>query len=116
MCSSDLAFARTTVGEHYRNATWTDRFAVRRLVPFGIVGMFDFMVQPFVYATVGLPSFRTWRKVRRLPRRLELRRQCARAVLNALLDAGVINRGRIPRPWRRVAGVRRDGTPLPGRT
>lgn len=108
-----LAFARTTVGEHYRKATWTDRFAVRRIVPFGVVGMFDFMVQPFVYATVGLPAFRTWRKVRRLPRRIELRRQCARAVLKALIDAGVIKPGRIPRPWRRVAGVRRDGTPLP---
>jgi P-aminobenzoate N-oxygenase AurF len=107
-----LAFARTTVGEHYRNATWTDRFAVRRIVPLGIVGMFDMMVQPFVYPTVGLPAFRTWRRVRRLPRRVELRRQCARAVLNALIDAGVIKRGRIPRPWRRVAGVRRDGTPL----
>lgn len=107
-----LAFARMTVGEHYRNATWTDRFAVRRIVPFGIVGMFDFMVQPLVYATIGLPAFRTWRKVRRLPRRIELRRQCARAVLNALIDADVIKRGRIPRPWRRVAGVRRDGTPL----
>jgi hypothetical protein len=107
-----LAFARMTVGEHYRNARWTDRFAVRRIVPFGIVGMFDFMVQPFVYATVGLPAFRTWRQVRRLPRRIELRRQCARAVLNALIDADVIKRGRIPRPWRRVAGVGRDGTPL----
>jgi P-aminobenzoate N-oxygenase AurF len=107
-----LAFARMTVGEHYRNARWSDRFAVRRIVPFGIVGMFDFMVQPLVYPTVGLPAFRTWRKVHRLPRRVELRRQCARAVLNALLDADVIKRGRIPRPWRRVAGVRRDGTPL----
>lgn len=107
-----IAFARTTVGEHYRNATWTDRFAVRRIVPFGIVGMFDMMVQPFVYPTVGLPAFRTWRRVRRLPRRLELRRQCARAVLKALIDAGVFKRGRIPRAWRRVAGVRHDGTPV----
>jgi hypothetical protein len=105
-----IAFARTTVGEHYRDATWTDRFAVRWLVPLGIVGMFDMMVQPLVYPTVGLPAFRTWRQVRRLPRRLELRRQCARAVLNALVDAGVFKQGRLPRAWRRVAGVRRDGT------
>src|SRR5437588_6761165 len=33
-----LAFARTTVGEHYRNTTWTDRFAVRHIVPLGILG------------------------------------------------------------------------------
>ena len=108
-----IAFARTTVGEHYRKATWTDKYALRRLVPLGIVAMFDMMVQPFVYPTVGLPAFRTWRQVRKLPRRVELRRQCARAVLNALMDAGVFKRGRIPGRWRRVAGVRRDGTPLP---
>src|SRR5918996_1692558 len=57
-----IAFARTTVGEHYRKATWTDRYALRRLVPLGIVAMFDMMVQPFVYPTVGLPAFQTWRK------------------------------------------------------
>jgi hypothetical protein len=75
--------------------------------------MFDMMVQPFVYRTVGLPALRTWREVRRKPNRVALRRQCARAVLNALLDAGALKKGSIPRPWRRVAGVRRDGTELP---
>ena len=108
-----LAFARTTVGEHYRQATWTDRFAVRRIVPIGIVGMFDMMVQPFVYRTVGLPAIRTWSRVRRQTHRIELRRQCARAVLDALIDSGAIKRGRIPRGWRKVAGVQRDGSPLP---
>jgi hypothetical protein len=106
-----LAFARTTVGEHYRHTTWTDRFAVRWIVPIGIVGMFDMMVQPFVYRTVGLPALRTWLRVRRLPRRVALRQQCARAVLNALVDADVLKRGRIPALWRRVAGVGRDGSP-----
>jgi P-aminobenzoate N-oxygenase AurF len=100
-----LAFARTTVGEHYRRTTWTDRFAVRWIVPLGIVGMFDFMVQPFVYATVGLPPIRTWRRVRRLPRRLELRQQCARAVLDALVAGGVFRPRRVPWLWRRVAGA-----------
>jgi P-aminobenzoate N-oxygenase AurF len=108
-----IAFARTTVGEHWQNATWTDRYAVRRLVPLGIVAMFDMMVQPFVYPTVGLPALQTWRRVRKLPRRVELRRLCVRPVLNALIDAGVFERGRIPGRWRSVAGVRRDGTPLP---
>src|SRR5919106_1008023 len=91
-----IAFARTTVGEHYRDATWTDRFAVRWIVPAGIIGMFDMMVQPLVYPTVGLPAFRTWRRVRRLPRRLELRQQCARAVLKPLMDAGVFKQRGIP--------------------
>ena len=108
-----LAFARTTVGEHYRNTTWTDRFAVRWIVPIGIVGMFDMMVQPFVYATIGLPPLRTWLRVRRLPQRVALRQQCARGVLNALVDAAVVQRGRIPLLWRRVAGVDREGAAQP---
>ena len=108
-----LAFAGTTVGEHYRNTTWTDRFAVRWIVPIGIVGMFDMMVQPFVYATVGLPPLRTWLRVRRLPQRVALRQQCARGVLNALVDAAVVQRGRIPLLWRRVAGVDREGAAQP---
>ena len=108
-----LAFARTTVGEHYRHATWTDRFAVRWIVPIGIAVMFDILVQPFVYATVGLPAVRTWLRVRRQPARIVLRQQCARAVLNALLDADVLKRGRIPCLWRRVAHVARDGTAPP---
>ena len=108
-----LAFARTTVGEHYRNTTWTDRFAVRWIVPIGIVGMFDMMVQPFVYATIGLPPLRTWLRVRRLPQRVALRQQCARGVLNALVDAAVVQRGRIPLLWRRVAGVDRQGAAQP---
>lgn len=104
-----LAFARTTVGEHYRAATITDRFAVHWIVPLGIVGMFDLMVQPLVYRTIGLPAVKTWLAVRKQPSRIELRRQCARAVLSALIDAGVLRRGRVNRAWRAVAGVDRHG-------
>ena len=70
-----LAFARITVGEHAERATPTDRFALRWAVPLGILFMFDLIVQPFVYRTVGLPALRTWWRVRRLPRRIELRQQ-----------------------------------------
>lgn len=98
-----LAFARTTLGEHYAAATWSDRFAVRWIVPLAVLAMFDVtMVQPYVYETVDLPPWRTWRQVRRLPRRAELRRQCSRAVLKALTDAGVFSPGRIPLIWRRT--------------
>lgn len=108
-----IAFARTTVGEHYRRATWSDRAAVRWVVPLGVVAMFDAMVQPLVYRTVGLPAVKTWLAVRRQPQRIELRRQCARAVLAALIDADVVRRGRVNRAWRSVAGVDRRGEPLP---
>jgi len=99
-----IAFARTTLGEHYAAATWSDRFAVRWIVPLAVVAMFDLMmVQPYVYETVGLPAWRTWRQVRRLPRRAELRRQCARTVLKALTDAGVFrSEATLPYPWRRI--------------
>jgi len=91
-----LAFARMTVGEHYRDATWTDRFAVRWIVPIAIVTMFDAIVQPFVYSTVGLPPLRTWLRVRRQPARVALRQECVRAVLAALTDADVFQLGRVP--------------------
>ncbi|MBO2448511.1 diiron oxygenase [Actinomadura barringtoniae] len=99
-----IAFARTTLGEHYAAATWSDRLAVRWIVPLAIVAMFDLtMIQPYVYETVGLPVWRTWRQVRRLPRRVELRRQCARTVLKALTDAGVFRaESTLPYPWRRI--------------
>jgi hypothetical protein len=107
-----IAFARTTVGEHYRHTTWTDRVGVRWVVPLGIVFMFDTIVQPYTYATVGLPPWRTFRRVRRQPKRVALRRHCAQAVLKALVDAGVFKEGRVPLPWRRVAGVDRNGQPV----
>jgi len=106
-----LAFARTTVGEHYPDATWTDRFAVRWVVPIAIVAMFDTIVQPFVYPTVGLPALRTWLRVRRQPARVALRHEGVRAVLRALTDAGVFQLGRVPMFWQYAAAVDRDGAP-----
>jgi hypothetical protein len=109
-----LAFARTTVGEHHARATRTDRFMLDHLVPWGIGGMFDTIVQPFVYETIGLPGWATWKQVAASPPRRALRRQCVRAVLSALVDAGVYRPGRIPSAWRRHAEVDRRGRPLPG--
>ena len=104
-----LAYARTTVGEHYRRSTWTDRFAVRWIAPIAIVAMFDTIVQPFVYPTVGLPALRTWLRVRRQPARVALRQECVRSVLQALLDADVLQRGSVPLLWRRAGAVDRYG-------
>lgn len=106
-----LAYARTTVAEHYRDTGWSDRFAVRSLAPGMIAFMFDMMVQPLVYPTVGLPAWQTWRAVRRSPSRVALRRQACRAVLKALLDSGVFAPGSVPRAWRRHCAVDRRGEP-----
>jgi hypothetical protein len=69
-------------------------------------------VHPGVYETVGLPGWPTWRAVQRLPRRIELRHQATRPVLAALIDAGVLRRGDVPRGWRDLCGVDADGCPV----
>jgi hypothetical protein len=104
-----LAYARTMIGEHYRHTTWSDRFAVRWIVPLAGVAMFDTIVHPYVYPTVGLPAARTWLRVRRQPTRIALRQQCARAVLRALTDTEIVRPGSIPLPWRYAAGVDHTG-------
>ncbi|MCW2887910.1 MAG: hypothetical protein JWL58_4772 [Streptosporangiaceae bacterium] len=107
-----LAYARTTVAEHYRSTGWTDRFAVRWIVPGAIAFMFDMMVHPLVYPTIGLPALKTWFAARRSPNRVELRRQACRSVLKALLDSGVFRAGHVPYAWRRHCAVNRQGDPL----
>jgi hypothetical protein len=64
-----------------------------------------------VYATVGLPTWKTWNAVQKLPRRIELRHTVTRPVLEALLAAGAFARGDIPRPWRSLCGVDGHGRP-----
>jgi hypothetical protein len=109
-----LAYARMTVGEHYRSTTSTDRFAVRWIVPAAMVVMFDAIVAPPVYSTVGLPALRTWLRVRRQPARVAMRQECVCAVLDALIDADVLEPGHIPVSWRLAAGVDHDGHDLRG--
>jgi hypothetical protein len=50
--------------------------------------------------------------VQRTPQRIAVRHEGSRAVLRAMLDAGVLERGKIPRPWRRLCGVDRHGEPV----
>jgi hypothetical protein len=107
-----LAFARMTMAENWRRASWLERRRVRIVAPRIIRLLFDAFVHPGVYRAVGLPGFRTWRRVARLPRRVALRYEGTRPVLRALLDAGVLRRGRIPRGWRNLCGVDRHGEPV----
>lgn len=107
-----LAFARMTMAEHWSRAGWVERRRVRSLAPRAIGILFNAFVHPGVYRTVGLPGFTTWRRVQRMPRRIALRHEGTRPVLRALLDAGVLRAGRIPRGWRTLCGVDRHGTPI----
>ena len=104
-----LAFARLRLAELWPDATAIDRWGVRRLAPLVIGGMWDLLVHPGVYETIGLPGWGTWRAVRRDAARAELRHRACRPVLEAMLDAGVFRPGRIPGTWRRLCGVDRHG-------
>ncbi len=107
-----LSYARLRLAETWRDAGALDRWGVRVLAPVVIGGMFDLLVHPGVYETVGLPGWDTWRAVRSEPGRRALRHRACRPVLSALLDAEVVRPGRVPRSWRTLCGVDRRGRPL----
>jgi hypothetical protein len=104
-----LAFARITVGEHWKKAPLFERFLVRRVAPLVVGDMFRMTVHPGVYETVGLPGWATWRKANKTPQRLAVRYEACRGVLRALLDAKVLTPGRVPHAWRRLCGVDKQG-------
>jgi hypothetical protein len=107
-----LAFARLRLQELWPAASPLDRWVLRHLAPQVIAGMWDLLVQPGVYETVGLPGWSIWRAVRRSPERIALRHRACRPVLAALIDAEVLAPGRLPGPWRRLCGVDRQGAPV----
>lgn len=99
-----LSFARTLLPEVWEAASAVDRVAVRYVAPLVIRGMFDTIVHPGVYETIGLDGWSTWRKVRRSPGRVAIRHEATRPVLQALVDAGIFRADRIPTGWRRLTG------------
>jgi hypothetical protein len=106
-----LAFARLVLPEVWARAGIAERVAVRHVAPRIINGMFDMLVHPGVYETIGLPGWATWKAVRRSPRRIALRHEATRPIVRALLEAGALRRGRVPSAWRRLAGVDAEGQP-----
>jgi len=109
-----LSFARATLPELYERAGRLQRLRVRYFAPLIIGGLFATFVHPGVYSSVGLPGFKTWRAVNRSPERVAVRHRATRNILKALLDAGILKPGRIPRGWRNLCGVDRHGEPIPG--
>lgn len=105
-----LSFARTMLPELWASSNPIDRFAVRHVAPRIIRGMFDTLVHPGVYATVGLPAWPTWRAANRSAPRVALRHDATRPVLKALMEGGVIS-GRVPAGWRSLCGVNAEGMP-----
>ncbi len=97
-----LAYGRTVLGELFANASWVERVAIRHVAPTIGAEMFDSLVHPGVYATIGLPTWKTWNAARRTPERAELRRLMLTPVHDALVKAGVFRRGRTTRAWRKA--------------
>jgi hypothetical protein len=101
--SRHLTFARTILPELWREAPWLERVVVRRVAPMLVAGLFDTLVQPGVYRSVGLPGWRTWNTVRASASRQQLRAEAVRPVCEALRQAGAFGkRGRLPRSWQRL--------------
>lgn len=99
-----LAFARLLLSESWVSASRRQRRRAKRLAPFLIRGLFEILIHPGVYETVGLPGWRTWITVNRSAARVALRQEATRPVLQALIDAGAIPRTRIPGAWRHLTG------------
>ena len=105
-----LAFARMLFPEQWKAAGPIERFLVRHLGSRIAIGMFDTIVHPGVYGTIGLPTWKTWRAVNRSAGRTALRHRALRPLLTPLLDAGASSwAGRVPAGWRRATGVDRHG-------
>jgi hypothetical protein len=100
-----LAFARLLFPEQWAAAGPLQRFLVRYLGSRIAIAMFDTLVHPGVYATVGLPTWPTWKAVNRSEGRTALRHRALRPLLTSLLEVGAFWGGRVPRGWRRACGV-----------
>jgi hypothetical protein len=106
-----LSYARAVLPDVWAKASWHDKYAVRRIAPLAIKGMFETLVHPGVYDAIGLPGFKTWKAANRTPQRVALRYEATRPVLAALVDGGVFAEGRIPKRWQSLCGVDRNGKP-----
>jgi P-aminobenzoate N-oxygenase AurF len=107
-----LAFARMMLPEVWPRAGTADRALVRCAAPMFIREMYENMIHAGVFGTVGLPAIPTWQKARNHPGRIAVRVEATRPVLDALIDAGAIERGKVPRPWRGLCAVDPDGHPV----
>lgn len=108
-----LAFARLVLPELVETTGRIERFRIRRTAPFGINALFEGMLHPGIYSAVGLPGFKTWWRANRTARRVQLRREALRPVLQQVIDAGFIDGDAVPRGWRRLCGVTKANEALP---
>ena len=108
-----LSYGRLVLPELWSSASRFERGLIRWLGPVAMRGMFDTLVHPGVYETVGLPGWKTWSRVRKTPSRVQLRAQAFRPILRHLVEAGAFGqRPRVTQPWRRLCLVAPSGEPV----
>lgn len=100
-----LSFARSMLPEVWAKASRPERWGVHHVVPHAIRQMYEFLVHPGVYETVGLDGWATWKAVNKLPERIAVRQQATKPILGALIDAGIISARRVPKGWQSLCGV-----------
>jgi P-aminobenzoate N-oxygenase AurF len=108
-----LAFARMMLPEVWERSSLADRTMVRFAAPTFIREMYENMIHAGVFGAVGLPAMPTWRAARNHPGRVAMRVEATRPVLRALVEAGALERGHVPRAWRALCQVDPDGEPVP---
>jgi hypothetical protein len=107
-----LAFARLVLPERWKHASGRERWRVRHVAPHMIRMLFEGMVHPGVYRTVGLPAFATWRAANRTPQRLAIRYEATRPILRSLIEIDAFDGRGVPKAWRALCGVDREGRPV----
>ncbi len=100
-----LSFARSMLADVWATASRAERWGIHHVVPVAIRQMYEFLVHPGVYETIGLEGWPTWKAVNKLPERIAVRQQATKPVLGALIDAGMISSRRVPKGWQNLCGV-----------
>jgi len=100
-----LSFARSMLSEVWADAGPGERWGIHHVVPVAIRQMYEFLVHPGVYETVGLDGWATWKAVNKLPERIAVRQQATKPILGALIDAGMISSKKVPKGWQNLCGV-----------
>ena len=100
-----LSFARSMLSEVWADAGRGERWGIHHVVPVAIRQMYEFLVHPGVYETVGLDGWATWKAVNKLPERIAVRQQATKPILGALIDTGMISSKKVPKGWQNLCGV-----------
>jgi hypothetical protein len=110
-----LAFGRMLLPELWAKAPRRERWMARRVAPLLVRLMIETQLRhPGIYAVVGLPPRRTAWKVDHSATQRALTAEALRGVLKSLLIAAPELQGRVPRGWRRLCQVDRNGQAVAG--